>query len=370
MNNTESIQSPFIQQWFQNADSSRPLIIAGPCSAESPEQVHQMAQLVKSSGADIMRAGIWKPRSRPGSFQGIGITGLDWLRDAGVEAGIPVATEVATPEHVHQALEHKIDVLWIGARTTVNPFYVQEIAESLRGVDIPVLVKNPINPDLDLWIGALERFKQVGINNLAAIHRGFSMYKQDKYRNPPMWDIPIELKRRMPELPLICDPSHITGNSKLVPEISQRALDLAFNGLMIEVHNDPLHAQSDKDQQLTPTELNSLLKELVIRHSNNQDAEFVQILDQLRANIDALDHEIINLLAKRMENSHKIGQAKRDHGVTIFQMDRWAQIFENRINSSLDAGLTESFAKAYIQLLHQESIRKQTEVMNNKNSDD
>lgn len=357
-----------IDDWGFNLSSEEPLIIAGPCSAESRDQMLQISQDLPAKGVHILRAGIWKPRSKPNSFQGIGTAGLEWLKEASLNSGIPCTTEVATTDHVQQALKAGIDILWIGARTTVNPFYIQEIAESLNGVDIPVMIKNPINPDLDLWIGGIERLYQAGIHKILAIHRGFSTFKPEKYRNPPMWEIPIELKRRFPNLPLICDPSHIAGNDKLVAEISQMAFDLDFDGLMIEVHQQPDKALSDNDQQLNPKQLEKILSELVIKHADSQNIDFKIKIDQLRAKIDELDNEIISLLAKRMQTSRDIGLVKVENGVTIFQMDRWAHLYEDRVKSTITAGLSEKFAKDFIQSVHKESIHQQLKGIKDQSS--
>ncbi len=348
-------------QWGFNILKNKQLLIAGPCSAESRDQMLSIAKDLALSGTQILRAGVWKPRSRPGSFQGIGLPGLEWLKEAAESSGLLCATEVATPQHVEQALKAGIDILWIGARTTVNPFYVQEIAESLKGVDLPMMIKNPVNPDLDLWIGSIERLYEAGIRRLIAIHRGFSTFKATIYRNPPMWEIPIELRRRFPTLPVICDPSHIAGDDSLVAEISQRAIDLDFDGLMIEVHASPEGALSDGDQQLTPIQLNKMLAELIYKSSEVKDIDFIIKLDELRSHIDLLDREIISLLAKRMNISREIGFEKAENGVTVFQMDRWAQLYLDRVKSTIESGLSEQFAKDFIQAIHQESIRQQME---------
>ena len=348
-------------EWGFNFPADKQILIAGPCSAESRDQMLSIATELAMTNTNILRAGIWKPRSRPGSFQGIGLIGLDWLKEASVMSGIPCATEVATPQHAEQALNAGIDILWIGARTTVNPFYVQEISHALKGVDIPVMVKNPVNPDLDLWIGSIERLHQAGIRRLMAIHRGFSTFKAATYRNPPMWEIPIELRRRYPTLPVICDPSHIAGDDSLVAEIAQKALDLDFNGLMIEVHESPLGALSDGDQQLTPAQLNKILNDLIYKTSSVEDVNFQFKIEELRSRIDVLDGEVISLLAKRMNISRQIGKEKAKNGVTVFQMDRWAQLYQDRVNATIEAGLSEQFAHEFIQAVHKESIRQQLE---------
>lgn len=354
-----------LDKWGFNFPDRKPLVIAGPCSVESKTQIDSLAEKLSVLDVHLMRAGIWKPRSRPGSFQGVGYQGLEWLKETSIAHNIPVCIEVATPVHIEEALKAGVDILWIGARTTVNPFYVQEIAEALKGIDIPVMIKNPVNPDLELWIGAIERIYQSGITRIAAIHRGFSTYKPEIYRNPPMWEIPIELRRRYPKLPIICDPSHITGNKNLVANVSQRAMDMDFDGLMIEVHNDPKEAFSDADQQLTPAELKSLLNGLILRQSTTENPEFLNHIEALRLQIDRLDGDIIQLLAQRMNISKEIGYAKKENGVTIFQMDRWSKLFDDRVTATIKAGLSDQFAIDFIQSIHKESIRQQTEVMNN-----
>lgn len=342
-----------------------PLIIAGPCSAETEKQVLNTAkEIAKIPKVHYFRAGIWKPRTRPGSFEGVGTKGLEWLKLVKQETGLGVTTEVANAKHVDACLKAGIDVLWIGARTTVNPFTVQELAESLKGVDIPVLVKNPVNPDLQLWIGALERLNRAGIKKLAAIHRGFTPTEETPFRNQPMWSIPIELKVRVPDMPVICDPSHIAGNKDLVSYISQKAIDLDMDGLMVETHIQPDNALSDAKQQITPTVLAGLLKNLIIRKPISPDKDFMSQLDELRLNINKIDEEIIQKLSSRMEVVRKIGQYKKDHNVTILQLKRWADILENRSSLGEAMGLSSLFMKKLLQLVHQESIRIQEEVMN------
>ncbi|PCI94525.1 MAG: 3-deoxy-7-phosphoheptulonate synthase [Flavobacteriales bacterium] len=343
-----------------------PIIISGPCSVESEEQVLQTAKAIsKSENVSILRGGIWKPRTRPNSFEGVGEKGLFWLKQAGKSVGLPVATEVANAEHVEACLKNNIDILWLGARTTVNPFSVQEIAEALRGVDIPVFVKNPITPDINLWVGALERINAVGINKLAAIHRGFSSFDKSSYRNTPMWEIPIELKLMCPEIPMFCDPSHIAGDKELIPYVSQKAMDLDMEGLMIESHIDPLVAKSDAKQQVTPLELNTLLNELIIREKHSESEEFINKLEQLRSIIDELDEELINKFSSRMSIIQKIGEYKHENNVTILQLERWEQILKNRSFLADKVGLSDEFIKKMLELVHQESIRVQTQVMNN-----
>lgn len=343
-----------------------PIIISGPCSVESEEQFFQTAQeLSKSKNVSILRGGIWKPRTRPNSFEGVGEEGLAWLKQAGNSIGLPVATEVANAEHVEACLENDIDILWIGARTTVNPFSVQEIADALKGVDIPVFVKNPITPDINLWVGALERLNAVGINKLAAIHRGFSSYDKSSYRNTPMWEIPIELKLMCPDIPMFCDPSHIAGDKELIPYVAQKAMDLDMEGLMIESHINPLVAKSDAKQQVTPLELDVLLSNLIIREKHSESTEFINKLEQLRSVIDELDEELINKFSSRMAIIEKIGEYKHENNVTILQLERWEQILKNRTFLADKVGLSDEFIKKMLELVHQESIRVQTQVMNN-----
>jgi chorismate mutase len=342
-----------------------PVIISGPCSVESEKQVLDTVQQITSNNrVDIIRGGIWKPRTRPNSFEGIGAEGLSWLKKAGEAVNLPVATEVANAEHVEACLKNNIDILWIGARTTVSPFAVQEIADALKGVDIPVFIKNPINPDLNLWIGALERINAAGITKLGAIHRGFSSFDKSAYRNSPMWELPIELKILCPDLPIICDPSHIAGNRDLLYTVSQKALDLEMDGLMIESHIDPNNAQSDAEQQVNPKELTELIKQLHVRHSGSANEEFTNKLVQLREAIDELDQELINKFASRMDLIEKIGSFKKENDVTILQIERWEEILKNRTFLAEKAGLSNDFIKKLLEIVHQESIRLQTKVMN------
>ncbi len=341
-----------------------PFLIAGPCGVETENQIHTVAGLLKGQKVSLLRGGIWKPRTRPDSFQGIGEDGLHWLKDAGAENQLPVTVEVAHPRHVEQALKAGIDCFWIGARTTVNPFLVQEIALSLKGVDVPVFVKNPINPELELWIGALERFYNAGIRKLGAIHRGFSTYEKSKYRNVPNWQIPIELKRRIPELPLICDPSHICGNRNLLLSISQTAMDLSYDGLMIEVHPDPSSALSDNEQQLIPEEFRVLLESLVIRHKSVDDVIFLNLLEELRDRIDHIDEEILRMVGERMNIAKEIGLYKKENNMAILQVERWNEILSTRQFSGLQKDLTRDFIVRLYELIHNESILHQTQVMN------
>ena len=348
----------------------RPFYIAGPCSAESEEQVVNTAKELKAIGIDLFRAGIWKPRTRPNSFEGIGSVGLPWLKIVKEEVGLPVTIEVANPKHVEQALKFDIDVLWIGARTTVNPFQVQEIAEALKGVDIPVFVKNPVNPDINLWIGAFERLSNVGITKLAAMHRGFSTYEKSIFRNEPKWEIPIDLKRRMPEMPIFCDPSHIVGKREGLQEIAQKALDLNYNGVMLETHPNPAKAWSDPEQQITPNQLKTLLSKLIIRQQATNISDTVNELEQLRANIDRIDYLTLDLLAERMEIARKIGTYKKDRNMTILAPDRWEEIIKTRSAKADEKKLTLDFILNLFKDIHNESIHQQTSVMRDDNKTD
>ena len=350
--------------WLLN---EKPCLISGPCSVEAEMQVLQTVQeIALSTSVNIIRGGIWKPRTRPNSFEGVGEIGLQWLKNAGLSVGLPVATEVANAEHVEACLKNNIDMLWIGARTTVSPFAVQEIADALKGVDIPVLVKNPINPDLNLWIGALERINRAGINKLAAIHRGFSSFDKSSYRNAPMWELPIELKILCPSLPIVCDPSHIAGSKDLLLQVAQKAMDLEMDGVMIESHMDPNQAKSDAEQQLTPKELANLISQLQVRKSGCNNEEFTNNLEQLRSVIDDLDEELINKFASRMAIIEKIGDYKKNNDVTILQIERWEKILQNRTFLAEKVGLSNDFIKKMLELIHQESIRIQTQIMNSK----
>ncbi len=352
-----------ITQW--NIYNEKPLIIAGPCSAETEEQTMETARLIKETGkATIFRAGIWKPRTRPNSFEGIGVTGLKWLKQVKQEYGLAVGTEVATEKHVYEALKYGVDVLWIGARTAVNPFAVQEVADALQGVDVTVLVKNPINPDLDLWIGAIERIHQAGITKIGAIHRGFSSYEKTAYRNLPNWQMPIELRRRIPEIPLICDPSHIGGDTIYLYEISQKAMDLNYDGLMIETHINPAKAWSDAKQQITPNELTELLSRLILRLPVSNDSKFLDILGELRSRIDIFDDQLMDILEQRMKVAETIGKYKKENNITILQTSRWDQIIRKAIEKGDKKGLSADFIDKLFKAIHQESINHQTKVMN------
>ncbi|MCD4789727.1 MAG: bifunctional 3-deoxy-7-phosphoheptulonate synthase/chorismate mutase type II [Bacteroidales bacterium] len=345
-----------------------PLVISGPCSAESEEQVLITARKIsKIPNVKIFRAGIWKPRTRPGLFEGVGIKGLQWLKKVKKETGLLTAVEVALPEHVDIALNNNVDILWIGARTVVNPFSLQDLASVLKGVDIPVMIKNPVNPDLNLWIGALERINLSGIKRLVAIHRGFYFFDKTPYRNAPMWEIPIELKRLIPNLPVICDPSHICGKQNLLLEISQKALDLEMNGLMIESHYDPDNALTDPQQQITPENLSRLISSLIIRKEKG-NIDFESKLEELRTEIDKIDAELINILSRRMGLIDEIGKYKRDHNITILQLKRWSQIVQDRLKTGLDSGLKKEFLQKLLKIVHIESIQRQTEIYSKKNN--
>lgn len=350
-----------LNEWgILNEDS---LLISGPCSAETEEQVLAAAHELKAKGLKVFRAGIWKPRTRPNSFEGIGSEGLDWLKLVKKETGMLVSTEIANVKHVYEALKAGIDILWIGARTSVNPFAVQEIADALKGVDIPVLVKNPINPDLELWIGALERINQAGITRIGAIHRGFSSYEHTKYRNTPQWQIPIELKRRFPELPIICDPSHIGGTRELIAPISQKALDLNFDGLMIESHCNPEKAWSDAKQQITPQALEKLLHNLVKREEKPENISLTD-LEDLRFQIDQYDQDLLETLGKRMKAASAIGTYKKENNMLILQANRWDEIVNSRVENGANLELSEKMVKAIFEAIHQESINKQELILN------
>ena len=344
--------------------TGRPFVVAGPCSAETREQVLETAAALATMPVQLFRAGVWKPRTRPGSFEGNGVAALEWLKEVKQQYRLPVAVEVAETEHVEVALAHGIDVLWVGARTTVNPFQVQRIADALRGTGIPVMVKNPVNADVDLWQGAIERFVQAGAPGVAAIHRGFSGYSPAAgYRNQPNWPIPIELKRRLPDLPIICDPSHITGKRSLVAEMAQKAMDMHFDGLMIETHPDPDAAWSDAAQQVTPAMLANILGHLVVREEFTQDMAGVVRLEYLRQVMDTLDAEIIDLLARRMELSLQIGEVKKECNMTAYQPVRWREIVDTRGDRAEQRELTKEFIVDLYEKIHHESIRRQLAVL-------
>ena len=344
---------------FKNTSS--PLIIAGPCSAESREQTIETAKALAAYGIKIFRAGLWKPRTMPGGFEGVGKIGLNWLREVEDITGMVATTEVASPQHIKNALKEKIHILWIGARTTTNPFAVQEIANELRGREhVTVLVKNPVNTDPDLWIGAIERLKAVGIQSIAAIHRGFSSYEKGLFRNLPYWHIPIEIKRRLPDLTMICDPSHIGGKRELIHYISQQAMDIDFDGLMIESHIAPDTALSDSNQQITPTELNDILKKLVIRDNFDPSAN----LEEYRREIDEIDERILSLLSKRMEVARTIGKYKIEHNIPVVQYTRFERIIQDRTFRAKELGLDQDFIKYILEMIHEESVKEQIDLHN------
>lgn len=353
-----------LEKWIPGL--TRPLIIAGPCSAESEEQVLATAHEIKQKGnVTIFRAGAWKPRTRPYTFEGHGEEALAWIERAGKETGLMTTTEVATPEHAELALKYNIDILWIGARTTANPFSVQAIADVLKGVNIPVMVKNPINADLALWIGALERFEGAGIHKLAAIHRGFSSAEKSSYRNLPMWRIPIELKRRYPNLPVICDPSHITGKREMVGMVCQKAIDVDMDGLMVETHLDPEKALSDADQQVTPQMLADIVDNLQMKSEFSSDRGFETELEEMRSGIDRLDRELIELLAQRQKIVEKIGESKARNNVTVLQIHRMDQLLEERLRLGALGGLDEKYTRDIFETIHEESVRVQSDIVDN-----
>ncbi len=352
-----------LSNWISIKD--RPLVIAGPCSAESEEQVIAIAKELKESGkVDAFRAGIWKPRTRPNTFEGVGLVGLPWMKRVKEEVGLPITTEVANASHVELALKHDVDILWIGARTTVSPFAVQEIAEALRGVDIPVMIKNPINADLALWMGAIERFSHLGMTKLAAIHRGFSTAEKSKYRNLPIWSIPIELKRLMPDLPIICDPSHIAGDRELISEVCQKAMDASMDGLMVETHITPDKALSDAKQQVTPMTLRNIIGSLSLRNEQGGNKTFDEALQKLRAKIDDADREILELLHMRMNIVNEIGLSKKENNITPLQISRMDAVMKNRAELGSKLGLDEKYVEDIFHVIHTESVRQQTKIMN------
>ncbi len=349
---------------------SKPVIIAGPCSAETEEQVLETARRIKKSGkVDIFRAGIWKPRTRPDSFEGVGEIGLPWLQKVKWETGLPITVEVAKASHVELCLKAGIDILWIGARTTVNPFAVQDIADALAGVDIPILVKNPINPDLTLWLGAVERMQKAGLKKIGAIHRGFSNLGETYYRNTPQWQIALEFKRMMPSIPLICDPSHICGRRDILFEVGQKAFDLNYDGLMIESHIDPDNAWSDAKQQITPEVLQDMLSKFVLRKDFEDEAPVQNELQYLRERIDHIDNELINLLSDRMSIAREIGSFKKEHNMTILQLKRWNEIINRSMKKANNVRLSEVFILKLIRAIHDESIEQQSIVFRNEKSE-
>lgn len=341
-------------------DNEKLFVIAGPCSAETEEQVMTTARQLADKGCHMYRAGIWKPRTKPGGFEGNGEKALPWMQEVKKETGMLTATEVATPEHVELALKYGIDILWVGARTSANPFAMQALADSLKGVDVPVLVKNPVNPDLELWIGAMERINQAGVKRMAAIHRGFSSYDKKIYRNMPMWQIPIELRRRIPNLPIFCDPSHIGGRRELVAPLCQQAMDLGFNGLIVESHCNPDDAWSDAKQQVTPDVLDYILSLLVIR----DETTTTETITQLRHQIDELDNQLMDLLSKRMRVCREIGQYKKEHNMTVLQTARYNEILDKRGAQGVLCGMDAEFVKTIFEAVHEESVRQQMEIIN------
>lgn len=346
-----------------NKTHSRPFLIAGPCSAETEDQVLAVARGLAPLGIDLFRAGVWKPRTRPGAFEGNGAIALPWLKRVKAETGLRTTIEVATAQQAYEALKFGVDVLWIGARTTVNPFSVQEIADALRGVDVPVLVKNPVNPDLELWIGAIERLQKAGIAQIGAVHRGFSAYAKSKFRNAPWWEIPIELRRRLPEIPLLCDNSHICGNREDLLEVAQQALDLNYDGLMTEVHTCPDEAWSDAKQQITPAGYAELVSRLIVRRETTDNPDFLENLEQLRHKIDEIDLEMLNLMARRMRCAEDIGRYKNRNNISILQASRWNEILEKAFAQGRQRGLSDDFIEKLLTAVHQESIAHQTAVM-------
>lgn len=344
------------------SDQERPIVMAGPCSAETEEQVMTTAKQLAAKGCHMFRAGVWKPRTKPGGFEGCGEQALPWLKAAKEETGMLIATEVATPEHVELCLKYGVDILWVGARTSANPFAVQALADSLKGIDIPVFVKNPVNPDLELWIGALQRINQAGIKRLGAIHRGFSSYDKKIYRNLPMWQIPIELHRRIPALPIVCDPSHIGGRCDLIAPLCQQAMDLGFDGLIVESHCTPDTAWSDALQQVTPDVLDYILNLLVIRDEHTT----TEGIRQLRSQIDDLDNQLMELLAKRLRVCREIGQYKKEHNMTVLQSNRYNEILEKRGAQGVLCGLSAESVAHIFEEIHEESVRQQLEIVNQK----
>jgi chorismate mutase len=359
MKNTKELRT-----WLDDMKLDHPLVIAGPCSAETEEQVLKIAHELKDSDVNYYRAGIWKPRTRPGNFEGVGALGLGWLKKVKEETGMKTCTEVANAAHCKLALENDVDLLWIGARSTVSPFIMQEIADALQGTDKIVLVKNPVNPDLALWLGGIERLYTAGIKNLGAIHRGFSTYEKTKYRNIPEWQLAIEFQNKFPDLPLICDPSHITGNREMIFDVSQTALDLNFDGLMIETHFDPDNAWSDAAQQVTPASLIQIMKDLKIRKESDDTDKYQASLDNLRAQINVIDNQLVDSLGKRMKVADQIGELKKGKNVAVLQSKRWNEILGNMILEGEKVGLSEEFVLKMFKAIHQESINHQEKVIN------
>ena len=349
-----------VEDWRLFTDTTKPIIIAGPCSAESEQQVFETAKGLKAAGVEVLRAGIWKPRTRPNCFEGVGSEGLVWMKRVQRELGMKISTEVANVKHVYEALKAGVDMLWIGARTSANPFAMQEIADALKGTDIPVLVKNPVNPDVELWIGALERINGAGITRLGAIHRGFSSIDQKIYRNAPMWHIPIELHRRFPNLPVICDPSHIGGRRDLIAPLCQQAMDMGFSGLIVESHCNPDCAWSDAKQQVMPDVLDFILDRLVVR----ENVEMTESLSALRKQIDELDNELMNLLTRRMRVSREIATYKKEHDMAVVQTGRYSEILDKRGAQGVLCGMDAEFVKKIYEAIHEESVRQQMDIIN------
>lgn len=353
-----------LRKWLDDLNLSHPLVIAGPCSAETEEQLLKVAHQLKETDTSVLRAGIWKPRTRPGNFEGVGALGLKWLQKAKEETGLLTTTEVANANHVDLALKHDVDILWVGARTTVSPFIVQEIADAVKGTDKIILVKNPVNPDLALWLGAVERFYEAGISKLGVIHRGFSTYQKSQFRNNPEWQIPIDLQNSFPDLPLILDPSHIAGKRDLIFDLCQTALDLNYDGLMIETHPNPDKAWSDANQQITPEKLAWLTKNLKIRKPESNEKEFKNQINTLRTQIDLIDNQIMTVLGKRMEIVDEIGALKKDNNVAILQVKRWNAVLNRMILEGKENKLSEEFVLKIYKAIHQESINHQKKVIN------
>jgi len=353
-----------MRTWLDDLKLDHPLVIAGPCSAETEEQVLKIAHELKDTDVSYFRAGIWKPRTRPGMFEGVGALGLKWLQKVKAETGMKITTEVANATHVKLALEHDVDMLWIGARSTVSPFIMQEIADALEGTDKPVLIKNPVNPDLALWLGGIERIYASGVKNIGAIHRGFSTYEKSKYRNNPEWQLAIEFQNKYPDIPLINDPSHITGKRDMIFDVSQTALDLNFDGLMVETHYDPENAWSDAAQQVTPASLVQIMQDLKIRKETDAEAEYITALNNLRAQIDVVDNQVIDLLGKRMVAADSIGALKKKKNVAVLQSKRWNEILGKMVLEGESKGLSEEFILKMFKAIHQESINHQEKIIN------
>ncbi len=353
-----------LRNWLDGMGLSHPLVIAGPCSAETEEQVLTIAHKLKDSDATVFRAGIWKPRTRPGNFEGVGALGLKWLQRAKEETGLLITTEVANANHVDLAMQHDVDIFWIGARTTVSPFIVQEIADALRGTDKPVLIKNPVNPDLSLWLGAVERIYKADIKNIGVIHRGFSTYEKTRYRNNPEWQLAIDLQNRFPDLPLLLDPSHIAGKRDIIFDLCQTALDLNYDGLMVETHHDPDNAWSDAAQQITPESMIQYMEDLRVRKESGDEAEFNNRINTLRTKIDVIDHQLIEMLGKRMTVADDIGNLKKEYNVAVLQTKRWNEILGKMILEGEEKNLSEEFVLRMFKAIHQESINHQEKIIN------